>query len=85
MENFDNVMSSSLPREGAFVVDLSKLSKDSLDPGQYIMASLDSMFKRSIELQKIVDIIYPHSLNAGSKYVVITLSDYRTEGILPKP
>ena len=84
MNNFNNALRWTLPKEGAFLAGSALFTSQTLDPGYYVMRLIDANFKRSERLGDSVNIIYPPSLNAGEKSTALTLSDYRYEGILPE-
>jgi len=84
LENFDHCMEQATSQEDTFLVENSRLSPKTLDPGSYYLWIFERLLRDSFRLQEFFDIIQPPTLLRGEAFLVITAKNFRMEGIIPQ-
>lgn len=83
LEDFDKGVSSRLPTNNYFPLNVDEFIPETLDPGYYFMKVLEWTFPKNVEVQIPFDVIQPPSADSGAKYATLTIKDYEFEGIRP--
>jgi len=83
LDNFDKGISSKMPMDYSFSIDVQTLSDDTLDPGFYFMKALEWTFPKNVEINDSFTIIQPSSAKSGTNFAIVTIKDFEFEGIKP--
>jgi len=83
LDNFDKGISSKMPLDYSFSIDVQTLSDDTLDPGFYFMKALEWTFPKNMEINDSFTIIQPSSAKSGTNFAIVTVKDFEFEGIKP--
>jgi len=83
LDNFDKGVSSRMPTDKQFFLDVSEFSEETLDPGYYFMKVLEWTYPTNEDLDKQFKVIQPPSAKSGTRFTTVTIKDYEFEGIKP--